>query len=75
MSDFARKLLADSFGIAMNDPRMDQIMETLELARRDKQIYELSGKVETADIAVRFGVSQRHCERIVKDQLALRRTG
>ena len=75
MSDSKRQFIADCFGLAVHSPRMDQIMGILELEERDRKIYELSGKVATVDIAARMGMSERHVERIAKEQLEIRRAG
>lgn len=75
MTDQTRKMLAQSFGIPINDPRMDAAMRTLGLARRDSDIYKNSGKVDTVDLALRYGITKRRCEQIIKEQLELRQAG
>ena len=75
MTDTKRQWLADCFGLAVNSPRMDQIMGILELEERDRKIYELSGKVSTPGIAARFNLGERQVQVIVREQLEVRRAG
>ena len=80
-----RKLLAETFEVSEDDPKVTKAIETLhkclyidirraDSAARYKQIYELrTSGVSVKDICDRFGISRQTCHAAVRKELLSRR--
>ena len=81
-----RKLLAETFEVPEDDPKVEKALETLhkclyidtkrtEVALRNEEIYEMrvSGKT-IKQIREKYNLSRQYCHLIVKKELVRRRS-
>ena len=81
-----RKLLAETFEVPEDDPKVTKALETLhkclhidikrtEVALRNEEIYNLRATGTTIrELCLKFNLSRQYCHLIIKNQLKKRRT-
>ena len=80
-----RKLLAETFEVPEDDPKVEKALETLhkclhidikrtEVALRNEEIYEMRASGKTIrQIREKYNLSRQYCHLIVKKELVKRR--